>query len=326
MDGKDDKLLRVAVFYDGGYFSHVNDYYRYAHTKQAHFSFEGIHEFVRYKIAALERVDCGHVQIVDAHYFRGRLSAKVASHRKQLYSDRVFDDTLMYNGIVTHYLPIPRGVEKGVDVWLALEAFELAVYKRYDVLVLLAGDSDFLPLVRKINALGTRVMVLGWNFEFMDKGGKQRRTVVSSRLLDEVTYPMIMNDMIDSPDAETSEFIDGMFCNYSGAQTDDISSEDDESDEIKLPVKVDEGSMPGSTDAPVEAPIKVGQILKINDGYYGFIECEEYPDNVFFHASQLINSTFQALAEGQVVRFEVEEGARGMVANNVEVIDNDSKE
>jgi uncharacterized LabA/DUF88 family protein len=52
--------------------------------------------------------------------------------------------------------------EKGIDVWLALEAYDLAVHKRFDVLVLFAGDQDFVPLVRKVNGLGTRVMLIAW--------------------------------------------------------------------------------------------------------------------------------------------------------------------
>src|ERR1700745_3625330 len=88
-------------------------------------------------------------------------------HQK-LLGDRIFDDVLMREGIATHYLPLgPRG-EKGIDVWLALEACELAIYKRFNVLVLIACDSDCIPLVRKVNTLGTRVMVVGWDFEYID--------------------------------------------------------------------------------------------------------------------------------------------------------------
>ncbi len=41
---------------------------------------------------------------------------------------------LMSEGVTTHYLPLRnfggRREEKGIDVWLALEAFELAIYKK----------------------------------------------------------------------------------------------------------------------------------------------------------------------------------------------------
>ena len=53
-------------------------------------------------------------------------------------------------------------MEKGIDVWLALEALEQSYYKHYDFVVLLAGDGDYLPLLRKLNAFGIRVMLLFW--------------------------------------------------------------------------------------------------------------------------------------------------------------------
>jgi hypothetical protein len=76
----------------------------------------------------------------------------------------------------THYLPLGPEGEKGVDVWLALEAYELAIYKRFDVSVLVVCDGAFLPLVRKLNTLGTRVMLLGWDFRWTDRDpGRGRR-------------------------------------------------------------------------------------------------------------------------------------------------------
>jgi uncharacterized LabA/DUF88 family protein len=121
------------------------------------------HEFIRHHAAVAEGVDVRCAHIVDAHYFRGRLSDTEAEARQSLFNERVFDDVLMGEVVVTHYLPVRHGHEKGIDVWLALEAFELAVYKRFNVLVLIAGDFDFIPLVRKVNSLGMRVMLLGWD-------------------------------------------------------------------------------------------------------------------------------------------------------------------
>jgi len=37
------------------------------------------------------------------------------------------------------------GTEKGIDVWFALEAYELAIHKRFDVCVLVAGDFRLRP-------------------------------------------------------------------------------------------------------------------------------------------------------------------------------------
>ena len=40
----------------------------------------------------------------------------------------------MRHGIVAHYLPLGPYGEKGIDVWLALEAYELGIHKRFDIL------------------------------------------------------------------------------------------------------------------------------------------------------------------------------------------------
>src|SRR5438309_2136440 len=158
MNGTESKLTRIGIFYDGNFFSHVSNYYNYNHPRQARISVSGLHEFVRHKVGEVEGAGVRSCHIVDAHYFRGRRSAQEAADRHKLLGDRIFDDVLMREGIASHYLPLgPRG-EKGIDVWLALEAFELAIYKRFNVLVLIACDSDYIPLVRKVNTLGTRVM------------------------------------------------------------------------------------------------------------------------------------------------------------------------
>ena len=79
--------------------------------------------------------------------------------------------------------------------------FRNAVTRRptFDVCALVAGDTDYVPLVRKLNTLGTRVMALGWNVEHTDQNGKMHQTRTSQVLLNEVTYPILMSDLIDNP-------------------------------------------------------------------------------------------------------------------------------
>jgi uncharacterized LabA/DUF88 family protein len=160
----ESKLTRIGVFYDGNYFSHISNYYHYHHERKARISVSGLHEFIRYQVANSEASDAKYCQIVDAHYFRGRPRAQDAEQRGVLLRERIFDDVLVREGIVTHYLPIGPTGEKGVDVWLALEAYELAIYKRFDVSVLIACDGDFLPLVRKTEYVGYSSYVVRLGF------------------------------------------------------------------------------------------------------------------------------------------------------------------
>jgi uncharacterized LabA/DUF88 family protein len=214
------EVVRVAVFMDGNYFVKVNNYYRFEHARRQNMSFAGLMEFVRGRVSAHEGLDRAYCQVVEAHWFRGRFSTNQMDQKypedgrllKQMKVDRTLDDLLMYQGIVQHVLPMQvapqtnQSSEKGIDVWLALEAFELAILKRYDVLVLLAGDGDYVPLVRKVNGLGTRVMVLGWE---IDAARPPIKT--SQSLLDEASYPVIMNSVIDDKSNKHDGEVQGIF-------------------------------------------------------------------------------------------------------------------
>ncbi|MCB0576231.1 MAG: NYN domain-containing protein, partial [Saprospiraceae bacterium] len=207
MSDNQQSLTRIGVFYDGNYFLHVSNYYAYHHERRSRLSISGLHEFVRHRIAEEEKKDFHLCQIVDAHYFRGRLSAQEASAEgNRLFYDRLFDDILMMEGVTTHYLPV-RTVqgyrqERGIDVWMALEAFELTLHKKFDVVILIASDSDFVPLVRKLHTLGVRVMLLAWDYEYYDEEGRRRSTVTSQYLWEEVTYPLAMQNVIDDDNDE----------------------------------------------------------------------------------------------------------------------------
>lgn len=193
-----DRLVRIGVFYDGNFFNIVSNYYNYHHPISSRLSIRGIHEFIRKRVAREEGMDPRLCQIIDVHYFRGRLSTDEINDVGRLMGERHFDDVLIREGVITHYLPIgPSGTEKGIDVWFALEAYELSIYKRFDVCVLIAGDSDYVPLARKLNTLGTRVMVIGWDFEYTDDAGRTRTTKTSVNLLDEVTYPVLLSSIIE---------------------------------------------------------------------------------------------------------------------------------
>lgn len=54
-----------------------------------------------------------------------------------------------------------RRVEKGVDVDLACQAMEDAVHDKHDIYVIVSADSDFLPLVRRLQRLNRKVKIVG---------------------------------------------------------------------------------------------------------------------------------------------------------------------
>ncbi len=285
-----EKLIRIGVFYDGNYFLHVSNYYNYEHQRRRRISIPGLHDFIRHQVGEEETADVRLCQIVDSHYFRGRLSAQEASKRGDaLYWDRVFDDILMSEGITTHYLPLKtidgKMLEKGIDVWLALEAFELAFYKKFDVLVLVAADGDYVPLIRKVNTLGTRVMVLSWDFRYTTDTGKTFETRTSQDLLEEVTYPIAMHEIIDNRVKKNEPLINSLFV---------------QSDHKRSAVV-----------APVEdndSYIKTSTIFSLKSGF-GFIKWP--PNNLFFHYTSMVDDDFNELQVDDEVEFTIGKNADG---------------
>lgn len=294
------KLRRIGIFYDGNYFLHVSNYYNYVHERKTRISISGLHRYVRKQVADLEGESFEHCQIVDAHYFRGRLAAGEAQNRgNQLYFDRVFDDILMHEGVTTHYIPVRSSqngfkFDKDINVWLALEAYEQTFHKRFDVVVIIASDGDYVQLCRKLNTLGASVMLLSWDFEFTDDYGNNRVTKTSQDLLNTVTYPISMHDMIN--DNPNDPWIDDLF----------VAKDPRTYKTEEVPDRTQNGSY-------------VSEILSIKSGY-GFIKYP--PNNLFFHYQNLNGVDFNDLQTGDRVQFEVTQNDDGEdVAINVEMAD-----
>ncbi|HMQ87239.1 MAG TPA: NYN domain-containing protein [Flavilitoribacter sp.] len=285
-------MTRIGVFYDGNYFLHVSNYYNYDHQRRRRLSISGLHEFIRHQVAQEENVDVRLAQIVSAHYFRGRLNAFEAKQRGDtLYWDRVFDDILMSAGVMTHFLPLRstfgRREEKGVDVYLALEAYDQGVHDKFDVLVLISSDGDYVPLIRKLNGAGVRVMVLSWDFEYENEIGKRMITRTSQELLEEVTYPIAMHELIDNRLKRNDPLVNNIFVQTEGKKAYQVEPATNGHEAFE---EFEEGE------------ILVGEIFSLKNGY-GFIKYP--PNNLFFHHTSVIDGDFTELREGDEVEFTI---------------------
>jgi len=319
MDKKLLEVLRIGIFYDGYYFYKISNYYKYEHEKKSRISISGLHEFIRSEIASLTNMDMRKCQIIDAHYFKGRSLAKDLGEKVQ--SERVFEDILMRENIVSHYLPLRYagegnpGQEKGIDVWLALEAYELAIYKHFDILVLIAGDGDYVPLVRKLHTLGTQVMLICWDFSYHNENGDIVETKTSRQLLSEVYYPVQMCQRIDQ---NNNEFVKELFVtereyvfNFSpkGASGGGAPYGADTSSWASSPAWANAAGVHerqyGASEAASAAEY-VSTIFSVSPNGFGFIKDEER-NNIFFHYSRLTNCDFSELKAGMKVRCSIEE-------------------
>lgn len=280
---------RIGVFYDGNFLLHASNYYNYIHPVKRRLSLGGLHNFIRHRVAEEEGIEPSKCQIAQAHYFRGRLNAAEAAQRgNQLYNDRVFDDILMSEGIQPHYLPLRnlqgKKEERGIDVWFSLEAYELAMTGRIDTVVLIVSDTDYTPLMRKLTGLGLRIMLLSWEFEYVNDDGVKMVTKTSHELLSLATYPVAMHDVINYGVQQNNPLISEMFV------------------------------APDPSRQAREQTFETSEILSLKNGF-GFIK---YPNNnLFFHYQDVVGE-FADLNVGDPVEFTIEQNQQKQdVAKNV---------
>ncbi|MCI0564397.1 MAG: NYN domain-containing protein, partial [Nitrososphaera sp.] len=171
------RLARVMAFYDGNFLKTGQVYFHYK-EKRGWFSLPSLHHLFEAYVSEKSKTPADVTKLVAAHYYDGRLTTKVAD-KDQLVKDRDFEHALMNAGIVPHYLGVSevavpgsdsddlrwRIAQKGVDVQLALDVLDYAHEDRYDVAVLVTGDSDFVPLVRRITSLNKQVLLAYFHIE-----------------------------------------------------------------------------------------------------------------------------------------------------------------
>jgi cold shock CspA family protein len=133
-------------------------------------------------------------------------------------------------------------------------------------------------LVRKLHALGVRVMLLSWDFDFLADNGKQMVTRTSQDLLEEVTYPLVMHELIDNGLRKSDPVIANIFVAGESRKKAIVNPED-----------VPEGA-------------ETSVILSLKNGF-GFIRYP--PNNLFFHHSSLVNADFNDIEEGDTVAFNI---------------------
>lgn len=162
-------IISVGVFIDGGYYAKINEGLDAQLSMQL--KLNKLFDFVRTRISQISTVAYNDCQITEAHYFRGRYRAHDANQKHILLRERQFEDSLIENDVIFHYkhlrevknLSGTTVIEKGVDVWYALETYELAQIRRFDYVVLITGDADHEMLIKKLKAMKINVVLLTWN-------------------------------------------------------------------------------------------------------------------------------------------------------------------
>lgn len=316
---KQGPSIRIGVFVDGGYLNHISNYYRFSHTKQARISIQGLKDFICDQVAKIEGVKENRCHIVEAHYYRGRISAAEAQARDVLYHERQFDDILAYAGFQCHYQPVAGGKEKGVDVQLALDSFEKCTTRDLDICVLVTGDSDFVPLVRKLHAYGSPVMVLGWNTVMIDEEGVEQETRCSFFLLQEAAHPVHVHELIEQTPAGTNPALDALFYSRTPSVTSSPSSTTAPTPKATSSKVTPEPAVkPAKPKADDNAVRSRGIIYHLQNNY-GFIRRTSDDKQYFFHARELVKSSFFDLHMDDNVSFVASTNDQGRCAQSVQL-------
>ena len=315
------KTLKIGIFYDGNFINHVSDFYVYRHAIHSRLYLKGLQDFAVKLIAKKEDINVEFCKIVDSHIYKGRFTAKSADERDVLYGERVFDDACMYDGITTHYIPIKkqRGkmIEKGTDVWLALDAYEAALQKNLDIVVIVTSDTDFKPLIRKLHSLGAKTMLLSWNLEW-EQEGEIQVTKTSRDLTEEVTWFIdVAKQFLNNSEELKSIFVQKNDKEQKeGYQTSNYKTKylkyksyDTKDSDLSNQVP----------DVEFDPEQRVeSEIQSIKNGY-GFILYPEH--NIFFHAKDIINCNFEDLEIGDAVEFQIYCKPNGeMVAKQISLL------
>ena len=281
-----ERTTRIGVFYDGNFFAQVSDYYRYHHPRQARLSIAGFHDFLRHEIGKRAETGSRFFHIVEAHDYRGRFAAEDTDREPgRLLREREFDDALMKARVTTHFVPVAaagggRVGERGIDVLLTLDAHEAAISEKIDFIVLVTGDSDFVPLVERLNSLNISVVVKAWDVQSQN-GSLSLRT--GQALLDAVPHPIMMQTIIENRVRRSNPLANGRFM--------DSRCRSLPGDDYGNGNAHEGGRNRSLTDVDLsrDTETETGVAVNIPSGRdYGFIRPDRGGDNLYFHASLVL--------------------------------------
>lgn len=322
-------LTRLGVFIDGHFYHKISTYFANVHPRHARINLRGFLQYITHVAAIEEDVDPAATRVVETHYFRGRVPTDRVHDHQFLADERRWDDILTREGVITHYLPTSvrgdgdKDVEKGVDVWLALEALELTRLKGLDVVVLFSGDGDFVPLLRKIHTLGARTLLPVWEIGYNDAGGTARYIRTSSALSREANYIHRMLEVIDSKPVGVDPLVDSLFMGGGGslARRDATPDEAPRAEPMRAPIAPPPAeraandsrsvarvtyrpspapfaAVPRDIEEPQDGDLVLGRVVALKN-HFGFVRIPRTDRDAFFHANFLEDASFSAALDGQ---------------------------
>lgn len=311
-------VVKVGVFYDGNYINHVSEYY--SRNNSSRISLKGVQEFALQEIAKNSDVDVTSCKIIESHVYKGRVTAAISEERDSLYGERVFDDACMYDNITTHYIPLKNAYgkrqQKGLDVLMALDIYEMTLNKKFDVVVLVTSDSSFQPLINKLHGLNAQTYLIGWDLQWPDSADNSQSQVTktSRKLIESVTRYIPMAGVIETRSNESA--VQNIFVKRRSERTEYADDSTESSNNSEYHGRRNwRGRAPISDDTFVEVPeydenSRTDSFILSIKNNFGFIK---YPENnLFFHRNDFIDPTeFDSLQVDDEVSFQISKGKKG---------------
>lgn len=211
-----DTKIKANLYIDGNFTVHIHKYLvkRFGKT----IDWNNFLEYVRDKIAKEEQKTC----LLESQFFVGTGKTTTDSERDYLFN------AMEHARIIKHATPLKTKISGGLKedavdtnlVFFATQDF----YKKgnYDYLVLLAGDSDFVPLVNGLSDDGVKTFVL-----YMDFSDDLLGTTQTAQALLDLTD--IRVDIETLRRERVDEKIKSIFIDYQGT--------DDKADSSETPSK-----------------------------------------------------------------------------------------
>jgi uncharacterized LabA/DUF88 family protein len=213
----DTPLCRIGVFFDGVYFIRAQKYFYHDRG----FGWLELPPFLSLLEQFVRASDHGYAnyRVVCSGWYQGVFpSDKADAH--QLRRDRDGHMDLIRGGIEPRFLPMSQsGVEKGVDVALAIDALQAGLEHKIDVAVLVTGDADQVPLARALMKQGIRAAVVYFDFQ-----SGENKTFANDRLLKACNYTLNVNALETDP--QYQQLFRGLFRRSENSKAKGLADED----------------------------------------------------------------------------------------------------
>lgn len=177
------QAVRVGIFYDGGWFSHLRNFIQQWSPWQATLTFSGIHDLVRWHLYLRRQVPFNTISVQQRHYVLGR----PPTGGTRGTAGFAFDRTLAREGVIRHDARMSEKGELDADEVLTRVVRETVSVHGLTVVALITGDGDFQPLINDLQGQGVHVIVPAIHQRVIRRDGKPSLLTTHALSADDTT-------------------------------------------------------------------------------------------------------------------------------------------